>query len=153
MPIASSEMIIKAMKMVCLLLRKEKITVLDVVDELELSKRCAHNWLLAASIVLPVYSPNEETRSPTEHIIYALVDDSEYNPTENKRVLAGIRHFEKRRVDMVLYRQRLEAEVLQRSRGEENLTNTLSRPMKAQRSRKVVLERLMLGVRFFRRFK
>lgn len=103
MPTASTELIIKAVKLVYLFMRKKEVTVFDVVDELELSKRCAHNWLLAGSIVLPLYSPNEETRRPTEPIIYKLVDnDLEHNLIEDsisKRMMMGIRYFEKRKAN------------------------------------------------------
>lgn len=102
MPTASSEMVIKAVKLGYLLMQKKRVTVFDVSDELEISRRCAHNWLLAASIVLPIYSPNEDTRLQTEPIIYELIDDLEYDPIErsmSKRMRMGIRYFKSRKAN------------------------------------------------------
>lgn len=101
MPRASQEMIIKAIRLVHLLMRKKQVIVPDVADELEISRRDAHNWLLAASIVLPIYSPNEETRKQTEYIVYELIDeDLEFSLIEGlltKRMQMGMAYFERRR--------------------------------------------------------
>jgi len=98
MPTASAEMLIKAIKLIYLLVRKDRIVVSEVADELDISRRCAHNWLLAASIVLPVYSPNEDTRLQTEPIEYKLLDDVlEFDLSLNKRVPIAMRYFERRK--------------------------------------------------------
>ena len=97
MALASRELILKAMKLTCLFLEKKRLTVKDVTEELGITTRCAHGWLMAASIALPIYSPNEEMRRVTEPIIYELLMEDFKLYDKSERIVAGMRHFEKRK--------------------------------------------------------
>jgi len=103
MPAASSELIVKAIRLVYLFMRQKRVTVDDVAEELGVGTRNAHNWLLGASIVLPIYSPNEETRLQTERIVYELLDGAlPFDLVEGsltRRAQMGIRYFERRKAE------------------------------------------------------
>ena len=106
---ASSELIIKAMKLVFLLIQKEGVTTTDIADELEICSRNAQHWLMAASLVLPIYSPNEETRLQTESIVYSISKEFKENPLREslkKRVETAIRYFKRRRISRQNFEKR-----------------------------------------------
>jgi len=66
-------MIIKSIKLVRLLQTRESVTVRDVANELGLARRSAHDWITAASMVLPIYGLNEEDRATAEEIRYKML--------------------------------------------------------------------------------
>ena len=96
MPTRTSELLIKAVKLVYLFLTRETITSDDVAEELGIDRRNAHCWLLAASIALPVYSPNEEDRQKTEYIQYALLPEGKAQSLTN-RIKVAMAYFDKRK--------------------------------------------------------
>ena len=70
---SSRELIIKAIKLVQILERGRPIDAYKIADELEITRSCGRQWLEAACSVMPIYSPNEESRSGDERKLYQLL--------------------------------------------------------------------------------
>jgi len=73
MGINRCDLMIKSLKLIDLLNRRTTVTSIDVAEELGICTQNGRMWLQAASIVLPLYSPNEEGRRSSEFIEYGLL--------------------------------------------------------------------------------
>ena len=81
---------IRALRIVRLLIIQDHVTTSDVAKELEISRRAAHNWLMASCVAFPIYSPNEFTRIGCEAIEYKLIHKADPVLVEK-----GRRYFER----------------------------------------------------------
>ena len=77
MGINRCDLMIKSLKLIDLLNRRTTVTSIDVAEELGVCKQNGRMWLQAASIVLPLYSPNEEGRRVNDFIKYGLLKGGE----------------------------------------------------------------------------
>ena len=65
----------KAFAVINMLQNREYVTAYTVAQELQVARSTAHKYLTAASLVLPVYVRNEETKEYHEHQQFALLKE------------------------------------------------------------------------------
>ena len=70
MGINRCDLMVKAFKVIDLFNSKRNVTSQDVAEYLEIHRKNAELWLRAASLVLPIYNPNELDRGPHDFMIY-----------------------------------------------------------------------------------
>lgn len=70
---SSRELIIRALKFIRLLELGKPVNSNIVAKELGINKPSGRQWLEAGCSVMPIYSPNEESRRQNEYLIYQLL--------------------------------------------------------------------------------